>query len=49
MPGMPRPKGKGKKIAYSILGVPANIAFKPSEYQKKINRALIYQETDRSR
>jgi hypothetical protein len=49
MPAMPRPKGKARKIAYKLLGVPANIAFKRSKQQKKVNKRLLYEETDRVR
>ena len=49
MPAMPRIPGKATKIAYKILGVPANIAYKPSKKEKEINRRLIYEETDRAR
>lgn len=49
MPSMIRMPGKGKKIAWKILGMPANIAFKPTEKQRKLNRALIFQETTRMR
>ncbi len=49
MPSMIRMPGKGKKIAWRILGVPANIAYKPSERERKINRMLIFQQTTRVR
>jgi len=49
MPSMIRPKGKARKIAYSILGVPANIAYKPTESQKKVNETLVFDETIRVR
>jgi hypothetical protein len=49
MPTMTRIPGKGTKIAYKILGVPANIAYRPNKFAKKINRRLIYEETDRAR
>ena len=49
MPTMPRIPGKGTKIAYKILGIPANIAYRPNKFAKKINRRLIYEETDRAR
>jgi hypothetical protein len=41
--------GKAKKIAYKILGVPANIEYKRSEVEKKINKRLIFEETTRVR
>lgn len=49
MPSMIRMPGKGKKIAWKILGVPPNIAFKPSDKQRKLNHALLFQETSRMR
>jgi hypothetical protein len=49
MPGMVRIPGKGKKIAYKILGVPANIAYRRDALQKKINRRLLFEETQRAR
>jgi hypothetical protein len=49
MPGMPRVKGKTTKIAYKIMGVPANIAHNSSKREKEINRRLVYEETDRAR
>lgn len=49
MPAMPRPKGKATKIAFKILGVPGAIAFKRSKQQDKINKQLLYQETQRVR
>ena len=49
MPAMPRVKGKPTKIAYKILGIPANIAFKRDEKQKRINRRLVFEETTRVR
>ncbi len=52
MPVMPRVQKaegkKGTKIAYKILGVPANLKpEKLSETQKKIKRRLIFEETAR--
>lgn len=49
MPSMPRIPGKPTKIAYKILGVPANIAFKRTKEEKAINKRLIYEETTRVR
>lgn len=40
MPSMKRTK-KGAKVAYKILGVPANIAFKPTKKQKEIDTFLL--------
>lgn len=41
---MIRPK-LSSKIAFAILGKPANIEAKPSSLQKKINKAMIYQDS----
>lgn len=50
MPTMPRPKGKGRKIAYAILGVPQNmLKTKKTEVEQKINERLIFEETSRVR
>ncbi len=40
MPGAPRPKGKAKDIAYSILGIPANMP------QKKRKRRPVPEPID---
>lgn len=49
MPAMPRIPGKPTKIAYKILGVPANIAFHRTKEEKAVNKRLIYEETTRVR
>ena len=49
MPSMPRLKGKPTKIAYSILGIPANMLFKKTGAQKKIDKRLVFEETFRVR
>ena len=46
---MARLSGIGKKIAYSILGKPANIAFKKNSYQSKVDEQLQSQNTRRIR
>ncbi len=46
---MPRLQGEGKKIAYKVLGKPANLQFKRSKIQKEINSRLVYDETYRVR
>lgn len=47
MPQVPRPRGKGKKIAWSILGKPVNLQ-KPSytKEEKRNRRALLNQQVD---
>lgn len=47
MPVAPRPKGKGKKIAWSLLGKPANLV-KPhySERERRLRRAFLSQQLD---
>jgi len=49
MPAMPRPAGKARKIAYSILGVPENMKDKQTSEQKKVNKELVFEETIRVR
>jgi len=49
MPAMPRTSSKATKIAYRILGVPANIQYKPTKRQKRINKRLVLDETTRVR
>lgn len=46
---MPRPKGKAKKIAFSILGTPQAIAAKKTALQRKIDHRLLYDNTQRVR
>jgi hypothetical protein len=50
MPTMPRPAGKGKKIAYAILGVPQNMR-DPEEKTvvQRNERRLLYESTIRER
>jgi len=48
MPAMPRPDDKPKKIAYAILGKPANLK-KKSKKQRDLNKRLIFEETQRVR
>ena len=45
---MIRPEGKAKKIAFKILGTPANMQ-KTSAARKKINKRLLYEDTKRAR
>ena len=50
MPAMPRLGAKSTKIAYKILGVPANL--RPVKYtaeEKWIRRRLLFEETNRTR
>lgn len=49
MPIMIRQKGKASKINYAILGEPSNLKDKKSPLQRKIDKALIYQNTSRVR
>ena len=49
MPAMPRPKTKATKIAYKLLGKPANIAFKRNKKQQELNERLIFEDTVRVR
>jgi hypothetical protein len=47
MPVAPRAKGKAQKIAFKILGKPANLSFKRSPQQEYVNELLISQESSR--
>jgi hypothetical protein len=48
MPGMPRSNKKGKAIAFSILGVPANMQKqKTSKKKDAVENRLIYEDTTR--
>ena len=49
MPAMFRPAGKAKKIAFAVLGKPANLTFKRSAAQNRLNQELLHQETTRVR
>jgi len=49
MPAAPRLRGKPAKIAFSILGVPANLKEKKSKAQKELDRRLLCQDTQRVR
>jgi len=49
MPAMIRPEGKAKKIAYSILGIPANMKDKKNPKQTREDKELVFQETIRVR
>ena len=46
---MVRPKGKGKIIAYAILGVPANIASKKTKLAKHIDDNIQFENRRRIR
>jgi hypothetical protein len=48
MPTAPRIKGKGKKIAYTILGVPDNLK-NAEAFPAKVNKRLLFEETQRVR
>jgi len=47
MPTMIRPKGKGKKVAYSILGEPINM--QKSRKKSSIDDKLAFEDTSRVR
>jgi len=49
MPAMFRPNRLPKKIAFKILGTPNNIAEKKSEAEKKIDKTIMYDNTQRVR
>ena len=46
---MVRPLGKAKKIAFKILGTPANMKQKKTAEQIKLERRLLFEETQRVR
>jgi len=45
MPGMIRPRGKSKKIAFKLLGKPANMIDDKAKKDSKKNARLLYDET----
>lgn len=45
MPIMIRPNKKATKIAFKILGVPANLAYKRSPEERKIDKKLLFEAT----
>lgn len=49
MPAMPRSNVLGTKIAFSVLGKPANLSFRRSKEQQAVNKQLLFQETSRVR
>ena len=49
MPAMTRPSGKAQKIAWSILGKPANLEVKLTPKKKRLRRRFIIQETSFAR
>lgn len=49
MPAMPRMLNKATRVAYKIMGIPANIAHKRTKEEKKINKRLMFEETFRVR
>lgn len=49
MPAMKRPHTKATKIAYKVMGVPANIRHVKTPEEKRINHRLLYEETARVR
>lgn len=49
MPMMIRTPGRPKKIAYAILGKPANMTSKESKTMQKINKMIVMQDTSRAR
>ncbi len=45
MPAMVRPMGKARKIAFKLLGKPANMTEKSTVQDKKKQARLLYDET----
>ena len=48
MPTQIRQNGAGKKIAFSILGIPANMLSKKTEQQKKRDESLALTQANTS-
>lgn len=49
MPTMPRPKGKGKKIAFDLLGVPVNMQEKKTKKEKKRDKRLTFEQISKGK
>lgn len=49
MPTMVRPKGKAKRIAYAILGTPANMDEKKTEKEKKQDQRVTFIDITRAK
>ena len=49
MPAMPRISAKQTKIAFKILGKPANMREEKSKKQTKTDKRLVFEETMRVR
>ncbi len=49
MPVMPRPSSKATKIAFAIIGVPANMATKPTRKDKEIDKRTLWEDSVRIR
>jgi hypothetical protein len=49
MPAMPRPNTKATKIAFKIIGRPANFDYKQPKPMRKVNKKLLFDETIRVR
>lgn len=49
MPATVRPDNKARKIAWAILGEPANLASKKTRHQRELDRRLLREETYRVR
>lgn len=49
MPTMPRALSKATRVAYKIMGIPANVAHKRTKKEKEVNRRLVFEESSRVR
>lgn len=49
MPAAPRPVKAAEKIAYKLLGKPANLSEKPDAKQRRIMMLLIQEQLTRTR
>ncbi len=48
MPTQIRPKGLGKKIAFSILGIPLNMLYKKTEKQQERDNSIALRQSNTS-
>lgn len=49
MPAMVRLPGKGKQIAWNILGKPVNMQDKKTAFQKDVDKRLVAENTARAK
>lgn len=49
MPAAPRMNKKATEVAWSLIGKPANMRYKPNKKEKAIDHRLLFEETTRVR